>query len=76
MSSGTSSKGEDVGCFDKGSKVEIRDRVGRTFVVGVIGVGVIVLWTGMEEAVDSRGVDFDRPTGGAADNLGADVVEI
>jgi hypothetical protein len=76
MSSGTSSKGEDVGCFERGSRVEIRDKRGRTFVVGVIGVGVSALWTGMAEAVDRRGVGFVRPTGGAADNLGVEVVEI
>ena len=44
MSSGISSKGEDVAREERGSKVEIRDRRGRTSVVEVIWVGVIDLF--------------------------------
>lgn len=41
--SGISSKGEDVARDERGSKVEIRERRGRTFVAGVIWVGVMDL---------------------------------
>ena len=74
--SGTSSKGEDRGCFDRGSNVEMRDRRGLTTLVGVIGVGVMTLWAGTVEAVDSRSAGFESAVRGAEDNLAAKVVDV
>ena len=41
MSSGRSSNGEEKGCLERGSKVEIRERRGLTVVVEVMGTGVM-----------------------------------